>query len=167
VLVHYKMSAELRGAVEVEDILQEVFLAAAKDMRNFTYESPGSLMAWLSRISDHAVVDAVRYEKRGKRHAEEMLRFRSKSNPAGPEPVDKDTPSQLFARAEGMQILLERLDALPPDYREMILLAKFEGLTTKEISERVKKTRESVALTLHRALKRFRELEAVAKDNER
>jgi RNA polymerase sigma-70 factor (ECF subfamily) len=162
VLVHYKMSAELRAVVEVDDILQEVFLAAAKDMSNFTYESPGSLMAWLSRISDHVVVDAVRYEKREKRHAEEMLKFRSKSNPAGPEPVDKDTPSQVFARAEGKQILLEKLDALPADYREMILLAKFEGLTTKEISERVKKTRESVALTLHRALKRFRELEAVA-----
>jgi RNA polymerase sigma-70 factor (ECF subfamily) len=162
VLVHYKMSAELRGTVEVDDILQEVFLAAAKDMGSFTYESPGSLMAWLSRISNHVVVDAVRYEKRGKRHAEEMLRFRSKSNPAGPEPVDKNTPSQVFVRAEGMQILLEKLDALPPDYREMILLAKFEGLTTKEISERLRKTRESVALTLHRALKRFRELEAVA-----
>lgn len=162
VLVHYKMSAELRAAVEVDDILQEVFLAAAQDMGNFAYESPGSLMAWLSRISDHVVVDAVRYQNRGKRHAEEMLRFRSESNPGGPEPVDGNTPSQVFERAEDVQILLKKLDALPAEYREMILLAKFEGLTTKEISERVKKTRESVALTLHRALKRFRELEAAA-----
>jgi RNA polymerase sigma-70 factor (ECF subfamily) len=162
VLVHYKMSSELRGAVEVDDILQEVFLAAAQDMGNFTYQSPGSLMAWLSRISDHVVVDAVRYQNRGKRHAEDMLRFRSESNPAGPEPVDRETPSQVFARTENMQILLKKLDALPVEYREMILLAKFEGLTTKEISDRVKKSRESVALTLHRALKRFRELEALA-----
>src|SRR5712664_2906898 len=36
VLVHYKMSPELRGAVEVEDVLQEVFLAAAQDISNFT-----------------------------------------------------------------------------------------------------------------------------------
>jgi RNA polymerase sigma-70 factor (ECF subfamily) len=160
VLVHYKMSAELRGVVEVDDILQEVFLAAAQDLGNFTYQSPGSLMAWLSRIADHGIVDAVRHRKRGKRHAEEVLRFRSDSNPAGPDPVDRETPSQLFARAENLQILLKKLDALPEEYREMILLAKFEGLTTKEISERVKKTRASVALTLHRALKRFRELEA-------
>jgi RNA polymerase sigma-70 factor, ECF subfamily len=160
VLVHYKMSAELRGVVEVDDILQEVFLAAAQDLGNFTYQSPGSLMAWLSRIADHGIVDAVRHQKRGKRHAEEVLRFRSDSNPAGPDPVDRETPSQLFARAENLQILLKKLDALPEEYREMILLAKFEGLTTKEISERVKKTRASVALTLHRALKRFRELEA-------
>jgi RNA polymerase sigma-70 factor (ECF subfamily) len=162
VLVHYRMSSELRGAVEVDDILQEVFLAAAQDMGNFTYQSPGSLMAWLSRISDHVIVDAVRYQNRGKRHAGEMLRFRSNSNPAGPEPVDRETPSQVFARTENMQILLKKLDCLPVEYREMILLAKFEGLTTKEISERVKKSRESVALTLHRALKRFRELEAPA-----
>jgi RNA polymerase sigma-70 factor, ECF subfamily len=163
VLVHYKMSAGLRGSLEVDDILQEVFLKAAQDMRNFTYQSPGALMAWLSRISDHVIVDAARYQNREKRHAEEMLRFRSESNPAGPEPVDRETPSRVFARAENMQLLLEKLDTLPAEYREMILLAKFEGLTTKEISERVEKSRESVALTLHRALKRFRELEAPAR----
>src|SRR2546429_9668628 len=44
VLVHYKMSPELRGAVEADDILQEVFLAAAQDISNFTYQSPGSFM---------------------------------------------------------------------------------------------------------------------------
>lgn len=162
VLVHYKMSPELRSSIEADDVLQEVFLTAAQDMGKFTYQSPGSLMAWLSRIADHAIVDAARYQNRGKRHAEEMLRFRSGSNPVGPEPVDRETPSRIFSRAEDMQILLKKLDALPSEYRESILLAKFEGLTTQEISERLKKSRESVALTLHRALKRFRELEARA-----
>ena len=163
VLVHYKMSAELRGAVEAEDILQEVFLAAAQDMRNFTYRSPGSLMAWLSRIADHVIVDQARFQNRGKRQAGEMLRFRSESNPAGPEPADPETPSRVFAQAEGVRMLLKKLDVLPAEYREMILLAKFEGLTTAEISSRLGKSRESVALTLHRALKRFREVEGAAR----
>src|SRR2546422_2124728 len=144
VLVYYKMSTELRGAMEVDDILQEVFLAAARDMKQFTYQSPGSLMGWLSRIADHVIVDAARYQNRGKRRAEEMLRFRSASNPAGPDPVDPETHSRVFARTEGVQILLKKLDVLPAEYREMILLAKFEGLTTKEISERVERSRESV-----------------------
>jgi RNA polymerase sigma-70 factor (ECF subfamily) len=163
VLVHYRLSPELRGAVEVDDILQEVFLAAAVDIGSFTYQSPGSFMAWLSRISDHVIVDAARYQNRGKRHAEEILRFRSASNPGGPDPVDHETPSRVFARTESVQHLLKKLDVLSPEYREMILLAKFEGLTTKEISERVGKSRETVALTLHRALKRIRELEAAAR----
>jgi len=158
VLVHYKMSETLRGRVEVDDILQEVFLSAAKGLDRFTYQSPGSLLAWLSRIADHVIADAARHENRGKRRPEKLLRFRSESNPDGPEPVDLETPSRVFAREEGVQILLRKLDALPAEYRQLILLAKFEGLTTGEISEQLGKSRDSVALTLHRALKRFRDL---------
>lgn len=162
VLVHYKLSPTLRSVTEVDDILQEVFLAAAQDMRQFTYQSPGSLMAWLSRIADHVIADAARYQNREKRRAKELVRFRSESNPAGPEPMDSETPSRIFEREEGLQVLLRKLDVLPADYREMILLSKFAGLTTKEISESSGRSRQSVALTLHRALKRFRELEAKA-----
>jgi RNA polymerase sigma-70 factor (ECF subfamily) len=162
VLIYYKMSDGLRGRFEVDDILQEVFLSAAQSMNRFTYQSPGSLMAWLSRIADHVIVDAARHENREKRHPEELLPFRSESNPNGPEPVDSETPSRVFAQQESLQILLRKLDVLPADYREMILLAKFEGLTTREISERTGKSRENVALVLHRALKRFREIDAQA-----
>jgi RNA polymerase sigma-70 factor (ECF subfamily) len=159
VLVYYKMSEELRCRMEVDDILQEVFLSASQSLHRFSYRSPGSFIAWLSRIADHAIVDAARHENRGKRRPDELLRFRSDSNPNGPEPVDSETPSRVFARQEGIQNLLRKFDALPPEYRQVILLAKFEGLTTSEISERFGKSRESVALLLHRALKRFRELE--------
>src|SRR5258708_19252161 len=136
VLVYYKMSAELRGAMEVDDIVQDVFLAAARDMKQFTYKSPGSLMGWLSRIADHVIVDAARYQNREKRRTEKMLRFRSESNPTGPEPVDSETPSRLFAREDTTQILLNKLDPLPTASPEMIVLANFEGLTTKEIISR-------------------------------
>lgn len=163
VLVHYKMSAELRSKIEVDDILQEVFLAAAQGLNRFEYQTPGSFMSWLSRIADHQIADAARHENREKRRAEELLRFRSESNPGGPEPVDSQTPSRVFAQNENLQLLLDKLDALPVHYREVILLAKFEGLTTAEISGRLDKSRENVALLLHRGLKRFKDLQMVAK----
>ena len=159
VLVHYKMSDDLRSQLEVDDILQEVFLAAAQGLERFNYQSPGSFMAWLSRIADHAVVDAARYENRQKRRAEEMLSFKTESNPNGAEPMDLMTPSRVFAQRESAQALLRKMDVLSPEYREVILLAKFEGLTMFEISKRLGKSRESVALLLHRALMRFREIE--------
>jgi RNA polymerase sigma factor (sigma-70 family) len=108
------------------------------------------------------IADAARYQNREKRRAKELVRFRSESNPAGPEPMDSETPSRIFEREEGLQVLLRKLDVLPADYREMIMLSKFAGLTTREISESSGRSRQSVALTLHRALKRFRELEAKA-----
>jgi len=115
VLVHYKMSQQLRGRLEVDDILQDVFLAAAQGLDRFTYQTPGSFMAWLSRIANDTIVDAARHENRKKRHAEELLRFRSESNPNGPEPVDLETPSRVFAQQESLQILLRKLDTLPRD----------------------------------------------------
>lgn len=158
--VYYRMSPQLRALHEVDDILQEVFLIASRSIDQFTYRSPGSFMAWLLRIADHVIVDSARHENREKRRAEEVLRFRSESNPGGPDPIDSKTPSRLFAQEEALQVLLKKLDALPPDYRQVILLAKFEGLTTQESAEQMGKSRETVALLLHRAVKRFRELES-------
>src|SRR5262249_1191629 len=85
VLIHYKMGEDLRGRMEVVDILQEVFFAASRDLRGFVCKSPRGLMAWLSKIVDHAVVDAARHENREKRRPLQLLRFRSESNPSGPE----------------------------------------------------------------------------------
>ncbi|HTP68421.1 MAG TPA: RNA polymerase sigma factor [Dongiaceae bacterium] len=160
VSVYYRMSSELRTLNEVDDILQEVFLKASCDMGSFVYRSPGSFMAWLLHIADHVIVDAARFQNRQKRRAQEMLRFRSDSNPNGPDPVDSNTPSRLFAHEEAIQLLLKKLDTLPADYRQVILLSKFDGLTTQEVGARMGKSREAVALLLHRAVKRFRELES-------
>jgi RNA polymerase sigma-70 factor (ECF subfamily) len=159
VLIYYKLSEKLRQRVEVDDILQEVFFAASQEIDKFTYRSPGSFLAWLIRIADHIIIDAARFEGRQKRQAAETLRFRSESNPRGPEPTDSKTPSRLYAGREAIEKLARKLDALPEDYRTVILLAKLEGLTTQEVAERMGKSREAVALLLHRALQRFRQLD--------
>ena len=157
ILIHYRMSPELRGQVDVDDILQESFLEASRQLGQFTYRSPGSFIAWLSRIAEHVIVDAARLHKRQKRDGGQKHAFRSDSNPNGPEPADSNTPSRIFAREERVRKILEKMDALSPEQREVILLAKFEGLSTEEIALRMEKSREAVALLLHRALKRLRE----------
>ena len=157
VLIHYKLSPELRGKVEVDDILQETLLRAFRDIGQFTYRSPGSFLSWLESIAGHVIIDMARYQGRQRRAGEEV-RFRSASNPLGPEPVDTETPSRVLREKEGVQALLERLNSLPEDYRQVILLAKIEGLSTAEIADRLGKSREAVALLLYRAVKRFRVL---------
>jgi RNA polymerase sigma-70 factor (ECF subfamily) len=155
VLVHFKLSPEARAFSEVEDVVQDVFLRAFRDLDRFQYESAGSFLRWLSAIADHVIVDRVRYQNR-QRRAGGNVAFRSGSNPAGPEPRDSKTPSRLFAQQEAVERLLDRLGALPEDYRQAILMAKIEGLTTAEIAQRLGKSREAVALLVYRAVKRFR-----------
>lgn len=159
VLVHYKISPEKRRSMDVDEILQETFLAAFRQLDHFEYRSPGSFMSWLSRIADHVIVDRVRFESRQKRDAAETVRFRSESNPGGPEPTDTRTPSRVLGEKQAVETLLAKLSSLPEDYRQVILLAKVEGLSTQEMAERLGRSREAVSLLLHRAIQRFRRLQ--------
>ncbi len=155
VLIHFKLSAKSRQDVEVEDILQETLLRAFQDLDGFAYQSSGSFLRWLSAIADHVIIDRLRYLSRERRAGEEVP-FRSPSNPLGPEPADSKTPNRLFASHENLTQLLARLEMLPENYREAILMAKFEGLSTQEMAERLGKSREDVALLVYRAVKRLR-----------
>ena len=157
VLIHYKLSVDKRRPENVEELLQEVFLAAFEDLHKFEYRSPGSFFRWLARIADHMVTDGVRFQNRQKRKAE-IERLRTDSYPQGADPADSKTPSRILAQQEALDALLVKLNALPEQYREVILLAKIEGLSTLEMAERLGKSREAVALLLHRAIQRFREL---------
>jgi len=157
VLVHFKLGARAREFGDAEDVVQETCLRAFRDIAQFSYRSPGSFFRWLSAIADHVIADRVRYRNRECRAGEEV-RFRSETNPLGPDPADSQTPSRLFAQQQAVQRLVDRLDALPEDYRNAILMAKIERLSTAEMAERLGKSREGVALLVYRAVKRFREL---------
>jgi RNA polymerase sigma-70 factor (ECF subfamily) len=157
VLIHYKLGQDLRRLVDVDDVIQETLMKAYRDLGKFEYRSPGSFMNWLARIAEHVIMDLGRSQGRQKREAE-LVRFRSDSHPAGPEPVDSMTPSRIFRENEALVRLIEQLNQLPEDYRTVILLAKVEGLTTAAIAERLGKSNEATSLLLHRAIKRFRSL---------
>jgi RNA polymerase sigma-70 factor, ECF subfamily len=158
VLLHYKLGPELSGVCEVDDLLQETFLRAFRSLDSFVYESPGSFLRWLASIAGHVAIDAARHLNRQRRGAAQTVRFRSPSNPGGPEPADTRTPSRVLSQKETVAALLQRLDALPENYRQAILLAKIEGLSTAELAERLGQSRQAAAVLLHRALKRFRAL---------
>ena len=160
VLARYKLSDPLRHLFEIDDILQEVFLEASRDIGGFTYRSPGSFMSWLSRIADHVIADLARGQARQKRDAGELVRFRSESNPSGPEPIDAATPSRILDQNERAERLFARLEALPPDYRDAILMAKVECLSLAEMAIRLERSREAAAVLLCRALQRLRTLQA-------
>ncbi|MBZ5537301.1 MAG: sigma-70 family RNA polymerase sigma factor [Acidobacteriia bacterium] len=158
VLIRYKLSEEMRARVEVDDILQETFLAASRSLSDFTYRNPGSFMNWLARIADHVIIDTARYQQRQKRQPDAGVTSDTDSHIRNLEPRDSVTPSRIFARKERIQQVIALLDSLPEDYRTVILLAKVEGKSTQEIADRLNRSREAVAVLLHRATQRLKEL---------
>ncbi len=157
VLIHCKLSPALRGKFDVDDILQEVFLAASQDLPSFHYEKPGSFMSWLSRIADNRIVDLARFETRQKRAGGARVGLRSPTNPNGFEPLDRQTPSRILRDKEELGLLAAKLQSLPESYRQVIIMARVELLPTEEIARRLGKAKGAVAVMLHRALQRMRD----------
>jgi RNA polymerase sigma-70 factor (ECF subfamily) len=149
---HYRMGPELRGRYEAEDVVQETMLRAARDFSTFTYASPGAFYRWLTSIARHVMADLARHEGRLRRSPEELVAL------SGADLADTLTPSRIAAQREQIGQLVARLNDLPDDSREVVVLAKFEGLPPAEIALRLGRTREQVALLLHRALKRLRDV---------
>lgn len=147
---HYRLGEGLRASMDVDDVVQETFLEAARDIARFDYRSPDSFFRWLASIARHVIEDAARRESRKKRAGGR------RTDAAEAQLVDTLTPSRILFQAERVRSLMERLDALPDQYREVIVLARLEGLSPGEIAVRLGKPREAVALLLHRALKRLR-----------
>lgn len=152
VLIHYKLSPELRRFADEDDILQETLLRAFSALSEFDYRGPGSFLGWSARIAGNVLADLDRAHRRARRNDAADAPLEDVS------PADSRTPSRVLAQKQAVHAVLRRLDDLPPDYRSVILMAKFESLTTAEMAERLGRSREAVAVLLHRALARYGEL---------
>ena len=157
VLVHYRLGPELRRKVPPEDVVQETYLRAVRDYPQFEYRGPGSFLAWLAQISQHVIADQARRWETAKRKASAEVALEAGKGAADP-PRDPETPSRLLLGEERLRQILSLMDQLPDQYREVLLLSRFEGLTTGEIANRRGIPRSAVSLQLHRALSRLREL---------
>lgn len=120
---------------EVQDIVQEVFLAAYKNIN--ALRDKNSFGAWLSMIARNRAMEFYRNAKPTEELSENLR--------------DKDNPN-----AEAREILAA-IRALPETYRETLILRLVEGMTGQEIAERTGLTPESVRVNLHRGMKLLRQ----------
>ena len=117
----------LRGAMSVEDLLQDTFAQAFRDIGQFELRSEGSLRAWLCTVADHRLQDLIRRLRRKKRGG-----GREPARPPGCADHGSlielaallsdrgDSPSQGAARNEVVQAMQVGLSSLPDDQREAV-----------------------------------------------
>lgn len=120
---------------EVDDIAQEVFLSAYKNLH--TLRDKNAVGAWLSMIARNRATEYFRQAKPTEEISEDLK--------------GKDAP-----RTEAREILTA-IRALPDAYKETLVLRLVEGMTGQEIAERTNLTPESVRVNLHRGMKLLRE----------
>ena len=121
---------------EVDDLVQDVFLAAFKRMA--TLRDNASFGGWLAMIARNRAVD---YHRRA-RQSEEAVEVSERSR------SEAETDAQK---------ILQMVKSLPEAYRETLILRLVEGMSGPEIAQRTGLTPASVRVNLHRGMKLLRE----------
>lgn len=140
-----RLGEELSRRVDMEDLLQEVFLRAYTSLGRFHWAGDDAFFRWLSVIARHAIHEAAR------RHGRELLL-----------PSDADlssaeiSPFRVLRRAERMARLRMALDRLKPAHREVILLARIQRLPVREVAERMGRSPNATTQLLLRALEKLK-----------
>jgi RNA polymerase sigma-70 factor (ECF subfamily) len=131
-----------------EDVVQQVFLAlwqgSGYDARR------GAVSTWLLSITHHKAVDSVRREStRRTRLAGEQVLLETAALGPGP-----DDEAWAALRAQHTR---DALRGLPPEQREVLLLAYYGGYTQREIAEMTGLPLGTVKSRTLTAMRRLRE----------
>jgi len=157
-IVRMRMGAELREKLESMDIVQDALICAVRDLSDFTYKNEGDFLHWLSKIAENRIRDNLDKLHAGKRDMRREVPL-DKPMPdtkgrsmASPDLFVTTTPSVIFSRQEEYNRLERAVDRLKPEHREVIMLAKIEGLTYSQIGEHLDKSSNAVGVLLSRAM---------------
>ena len=157
-IVRLRMGKELRSQLESMDLVQDAFVSALKDLGSFTYKNEGDFLRWLSKIAENRLRGHLHRLHANKRDIRKEVRLNNRrritedSFVAALEAVDTTTPSAIMSKKEEFDKLARAIEALTPQYREVIVLTKIEGLSYKEIGDRLGKSSEAVRKLVSRAL---------------
>ena len=137
----------LRDAQAAEDVAQEAFVRAFRQLRTFRRDAP--FRPWLLRIVHNLALNELR--ARGRRGGL-LERFGRLA------PRTVEAPEREVVAADEASAVLRAMEELPPDDRVVLHLRYFLELPEREIAEAIGRPPGTVKSRLHRASARLRDL---------
>lgn len=138
--------AILRNDAEAEDIVQDAFVKAFTELD--TLREPGSVAAWLARITANLAISRIRLLKRRGRIV--LADGELKDRPDYME-SDQHTPERLTALGDVRRLVENAIDRLPDGFREVFMLRVVEQMSVEETALTLGILPQTVKSRLHRA----------------
>ena len=161
-LVRLQVGRRLRTKVDIEDLLQEIWLEIHRKIAQFRGESEREFLTWARRLIGSVLANQIRHyigtrarDLRLERALTDDLDASSRVL-NGSLVAPESSPSQQAVRREQAVLLADALQELPDDYREVIILRQLEGLSFPDVARRLGRTEDSVKNVWLRALARLR-----------
>ena len=142
-LFHYAVGF-VKQREEAEDIVQEAFIYLWTHRDKIAYT--GSVYAYLARTVKHACIDFKLHEEVKARYEQETMR----DGEAATED-EEDNFEELYARVR------EVMDALPPKCREVFVMGCVDGMSYKEIADKLGVSVNTVKTQMKVAYKKMKD----------
>lgn len=143
--IEARMGRDLRSRMAPDDVLQETLVRAFKVIEKFRWQGEESFYRWLGTIAERIIRKAANRKTLGYLQIEDDVAAEGAS------------PATEHRRQERYERLEEALRSLSLDHREVIRLARLEGLKVKDIAARMKRSEDAVHKLLARALLKLRD----------
>lgn len=134
---------------DVEDVTQEVFIAAMRSIKSF--RGTAQFSTWLRTLTNRRIADY--YRSRNDAEAELAVPL----SEASPGYVPNLRTSDTTHHTDDQIILQDALLQLPEHYQEIILLRFAEGLKFKEIAQTMGQSLEATKSLFRRAMSALRD----------
>ncbi len=153
-----RVTTFVRGMVRdhgrAEDITQDVFISALRRLR--ANDAPIAFKPWIYEIAKNACIDAWRRSRNTDEvsfDAQDALGATEHGRLADP----GMTPDSAIDTKDAIDNLCGAFGGLSPTHHEILVMREFEGLSYREIGERLGMSRPGVESTLFRARRRLSE----------
>lgn len=157
-----KITGPLQAHLEADDVMQVTYLEAVLRLDRFKVGGAAGFLAWLTRLAENNLIDAVRAleaAKRGSPFKRVTGGTQEESMAAFIEVLGatSSTPSRVVAKGEGVRFLTSALTRLPQDYEKVVRMYDLEGRPISEVAAAVGRSEGAAWMLRARAHERLRE----------
>jgi RNA polymerase sigma-70 factor (ECF subfamily) len=148
-----------RNESDAEDLVQEAYLRAFRSLHQFTEGT--NLRAWLFRILTNTYINDYRRRQRRPTSSslddiEEFYLYDHLID-SGVQPTS-ERPEDIVMTKLSVSSVIDAIESLPEEFRQVVLLADVEGFAYREIAEIVDIPVGTVMSRLYRARRRLQRL---------
>ncbi|MRG87805.1 RNA polymerase sigma factor [Salinibacillus xinjiangensis] len=133
------------GNGDVDDMVQEVFIKALRNIESFQYQSKPR--TWLFSIARNVAIDKIRKHNREKRKEDKLIQYQTGTNELSPE--------EIYQFSETKREVFQAMQSLNKNYYEVLLLRGINELSVQETASILNWTPSKVKVTFHRAIKKL------------
>jgi RNA polymerase sigma-70 factor (ECF subfamily) len=160
-----KLPRQTRERIGVEDVCQEAYVAAFRQIRRFRPKGDDAFFRWLLKIAERKLLDSGRRDNAARRGGGRG-KLENRRSEAMSSVVDllellavhERTPSRSAAGHEAVAALQTALDGLKDDYGRALRMRYIDGLPVEKVAQRMGRTPRSVHMLCYRGLRKLREL---------